>query len=138
MTGERHARLQQAIDESMPMLQEFLSQIGLYELGGPLQLSSLLDSFSRWVDIQEIHDDDRFYLASRLTSFICEYLIQVHGALRIIQDDRIMIRVPVNVELGVWHEFDPYAIAMEMMVNRSSLKGFLELLPNENTAVKRC
>ena len=43
---------QQVIDESKPMLDEFLSVIGLYQMGTPLDLPQLLEPFSRSVDEQ--------------------------------------------------------------------------------------
>jgi len=74
----------QVINESRPMLEEFLSDIGLHRAGAPLDLPRLLGPFSLWVDEQEVKEEDRFYLAARLAAFICEYLIDVRSAQRIV------------------------------------------------------
>ena len=117
---------QRVIDESRPMLEEFLSDIGLHRPGSPLDLRRLLEPFSRWVDAQEVTEDDRFYLAARLAAFICEYLVDVRSGQYVIVDGRVFMRVPIQE--GVMREFDPYAAAFDMATNRSSLKRFLEIL----------
>jgi hypothetical protein len=117
---------QRVIDEARPMLEEFLSAIGLHRAGSPLDLPRLLDPFSHWVDEQEVTEDDRFYLASRLGAFICEYLIEVRSGQRIIAGGRILMRVPIQE--GVVREFDPYAVAVGMATDRRSLKPFLDAL----------
>jgi hypothetical protein len=117
---------QRVVDESLPMLEEFLRDIGLHGAGHPLDFPRLLGPFSRWVDAQEVTEDDRFYLASRLGAFICEYLIAVCKAQRVIVDGRIVMCVPIQE--GIMREFDPYAVAVEMAMSRSSLKSFLESL----------
>jgi hypothetical protein len=61
-----------------------------------------------------------------VASFICEYLIEVHSGQRVIEGRRILMRVPITE--GVLREFDPYAIAVGMAVNRNSLKGVLDML----------
>ena len=106
------------------MLAEFLSDIGLHRADAPLDVPGLLETFSRWVDAQEVAEDDRFYLASRLAAFICEYLIELRSGQRVIADGRILMRLPVQD--GVLREFDPYAVAFDMTTDRTSLKEFLE------------
>jgi len=86
----------------------------------------LLEPFSRWVDAQEVTEEDRFCLASRLAAFICEYLIDVRSGQRVLASGRILMRVPLQD--GVLREFDPYAVAMGMATNRNSLKEFLGVL----------
>jgi hypothetical protein len=120
------ADLQPIIDEARPMLEEFLGDIGLHRTGTSLDLPRLLDPFSRWVDAQDVTEDDRFYLASRLAAFICEYLIEVGSGQRVIEGGRILMRLPI--QKGVMREFDPYAVAVGMATNRSSLKAFLDVL----------
>jgi hypothetical protein len=117
---------QQVVEESLPMLEEFLCDIGLHRAGLSLDFPRLLGPFSRWVDAQEVTERDRYYLASRVGAFICEYLIAVCKAQRVIVDGRILIRVPIQE--GVVREFDPYAVANGMATSRSSLKPFLESL----------
>lgn len=115
---------QQIINESRPMLEEFLSDIGLYSLGSPLDLQSLLGPFSSWVDEQDVAEDLRFYLASRLAAFICEYLIDFCSGERLIDNGRIIMRLPIQE--GLFREFDPYAVAVEMATDRKSLKEFID------------
>ena len=106
------------------MLEEFLSDIGLHRAGCPLDFQRLLDPLSRWVDAQEVTEDARFYLASRLGAFICEYLIEVCAGHRVVQNGRIFMRVPIQE--GVMREFDPYAVAVGIATSRNSLKAFLD------------
>lgn len=124
--GRIMANLQRVIDEARPMLEEFLSEIGLHQAGTRLDLPRLLDPFSRWVDKQEMTEDDRFYLASRLGAFICGYLIEVCSGERVIEAGRILMRIPIQD--GVFREFDPYAVAVGLVTNRNSLKEYLEIL----------
>jgi hypothetical protein len=118
--------LQRVIDESLPMLEEFLSDIGLHRPGRPLDFPGLLEPFSRWVDAQEVTEEDRFYLAARLAAFICEYMIVVCGAQRAIVGGRIVLWHPIQE--GIVRQLDPYAVAVGMATNRNSLQRFLETL----------
>ncbi len=117
---------QRVVDESRPMLEEFLSEIGLHRAGYPLDFPRLLEPFSRWVEAQEVTEDDRFYLAARLGAFIGEYLIEVRSGERVIVDGRILMCVPIQE--GIQREFDPYAVAIGLATNRSTLEQFLESL----------
>ena len=108
------------------MLEEFLCHIGLHRAGEPLDFPELLGAFSQWVDAQAVAEDDRYYLASRLGAFICEYLIDVRMAHRDIVNGRIVVRVPIGE--GILREFDPYAVAVGMVTSRRSLRQFLESL----------
>jgi hypothetical protein len=117
---------QRVIDESLPMLEEFLCDIGLHRAGQPLDFPNLLEPFSRWLDAQEVTEGDRYYLASRLGAFICEYLIAVCKGQRILVGRYIMMRLPIQE--GIVREFDPYAVAVGMATNRDSLKEFLDTL----------
>jgi hypothetical protein len=117
---------QRVIAESRPMLEEFLTDVGLHQAGRPLDLSQLLEPFSDWVDAQGLAEADRFYLASRLAAFICEYLIEVGSGQRIIEDGRILMRI--RIQDGVLREFDPYAVAVGMTSNRKSLKAILDAM----------
>lgn len=113
------------IDESRPMLEEFLRDIGLY-CEGPLDFGRLLEPFSRWVDSQEVTEADRIYLATRLAAFICEYLIATRSGTRVIEGGRILMRIPI--EQGMLRELDPYAVALGIVSTRNSLKAFLDAL----------
>ncbi|MCE9526360.1 MAG: hypothetical protein K8R36_09935 [Planctomycetales bacterium] len=118
--------LQRVIEEARPMLEQFLIDIGLHHAGLPLDFPSLLDPFSRWLDAQDVTEDDRFFIASRLAAFICEYLIDVHAGQRVIEGGRILMRVPLHE--GVLREFDPYAVAVNMATSRNSLGRLLVAL----------
>jgi hypothetical protein len=107
---------QRVIDESRPMLEDFLTDIGLHQAGSKLDLIHLLEPFSHWVDAQDIPEESRFYLASRLGAFICVYLIEACSGERVIEGDRILMRLPVQP--GVWREFEPYAVAAGMATDR--------------------
>ncbi|MCE9534458.1 MAG: hypothetical protein K8T89_25555 [Planctomycetes bacterium] len=124
LSGIKFVDAQRVINESRPMLEEFLSQIGLHRAGRPIDFPNVLDEFSRWLDAQEITEDLRPYVASRLGAFICEYLIEVRSGKRVIENGRILMRVPT--EEGVQREFDPYAVAICMAANRNGLKAFLD------------
>jgi hypothetical protein len=116
--------LQKVIDDAKPMLEEFLSDVGLYRSDSPLDCAQLLEPFSNWIDAQEVTEGDRYYLASRLAAFICEYLIQVRSGSRVIEGGRIKMRIPL--QQGIVREFDPYAVAISLATNRDSLKAFLD------------
>ena len=119
-------RAQQVIEESRPMLTEFLEDIGLHQPGAELDLKANLEPFSTWVDAQEIEERDRAFLAARLAAFISEYLIDVHAADRQVVDGKIFLRL--KVADGVLREFDPYKTAAGMVMNKTSLKDFLDKL----------
>jgi hypothetical protein len=123
---EKMVDLQRVIDEQRPMLEEFFGDIGLHRAGCPLDLGSLLEPFSLWVDAQNVTEDDRAYLTSRLAAFICEYLIEVRSGQRVIEGGQILMRVPVQE--GIMRAFDPYAVAFGMATNRNRLKAFLDAL----------
>jgi hypothetical protein len=117
---------QKVIDESRPMLVDFLCDTGLYTRGEPFDLQLLLAPFSTWIDAQEVLPEDRFYLASRVFAFICEYLIDHHNGQRLIVEGRINMYVPIQG--GVTREFDPYATALGIVDEHGSLQTFLETL----------
>src|SRR5438045_396771 len=101
---------QRVIDEARPMLEDFLSRVGVHRAGHPLDIRRVLEPFTRWLDAQKVTEDNRFYLAGQLGAFICEYLIEVCSGQRVIEGGRILLRVPIQE--GVMREFDPYAVAV--------------------------
>jgi hypothetical protein len=60
---------QRVIDESRPMLEEFLSEVGLHRAGCPLDFPRLLEPFSNWVAAQEVIEENRFYLSRTAECF---------------------------------------------------------------------
>jgi hypothetical protein len=119
---------QQVIAESRPMLEEFLSDVGICRPGQPIADVRLRDQFSDWIDAQEIGEDDLWYLVARVAAFICEYLIEGHSAIRFIDGKHILLRMPIDAAQGVYRDFDPYAVAVGVVRDRHSLKEFLHVL----------
>lgn len=117
---------QAVIDESRPMLTEFLCIIGLHSETDALDLSKLLGEFSNWIEIQTVEEEDRFFLASRVGAFICEYMIDSGLAERMIVDNRIVLRMPIDDQ--VFREFDPYPVALGIVDKKSTLQQFLDAL----------
>jgi len=117
---------QTVIDESRPMLTEFLYDIGLCREIDSLQLSRLLSPFSTWIEFQTVQEEDRFYLATRIGAFICEYLIDSGLASRAIVDNRIVLRMTIADQ--VVREFDPYPVAIEIADKKTTLQHFLDAL----------
>ena len=115
---------QTVIDESRPMLREFLCDIGLRRETDSLELSRLLGPFSTWIEFQTVQDKDRFYLASRIGAFICEYMIDTGHALRTIVDNRIVLRMRFAHQ--VVREFDPYPVALGIADKITTLQQFLD------------
>jgi hypothetical protein len=109
-----------------PMLEEFLTILGLHQPGTAMDFRRVLEPFNDWVEAQDVTEEDRYFLASRLGAFICEYLIETCSAERVIKNGRIWIRLPI--EEGVQKEFEPYAVAVGMTEKRMSLKEFLDAL----------
>ena len=114
---------QAVIAEARPMLTEFLRDIGLHSDDAALDLARMLEPFSDWVTQQTVEDADRFYLASRLGAFICEYLIDHHSAVRRIDNDRILMRMPVADSVA--REFDPYPVALGITDGNGTLMNFI-------------
>ncbi len=117
---------QTVIDESRPMLREFLCNIGLCRETDSLELSRLLGPFSTWIESQTVQEEDRFYLASRIGAFICEYMIDTGHALRTIVDNRIVLRMTIADQ--VLREFDPYPVALGIADKKTTLQQFLDAL----------
>jgi hypothetical protein len=119
---------QQVIDESRPMLEEFLNDVGIYHPGQPIADEQLRDRFSDWINEQQVREDDFWYLASHVAAFICEYLIDGHSATRFIEGGHILLRLPIDASQGVYRDFDPYAVAASLVREKRSLKEFLDIL----------
>lgn len=116
------------------MLTEFLQDIGLHRGGSDLDLAAHLEPFSKWVAEQTVEEDDRFYLASRIGAFICEFLVDHHAAERRIEGKQILIRMPVAESVA--RDFDPYSVALGITDGNGTLADFLSALTanTDNTA----
>jgi hypothetical protein len=119
---------QQVIDESRPMLEEFLGDLGIYQAGQPIADAQLRDRFSDWLDAQEIGEADFWYVMARVGAFICEYLIEGHAAVRYIEGRYILLRLPIDASQGVYRDLEPYAVALNLVRERQNLKEFLQVL----------
>jgi hypothetical protein len=120
------ADLQAAIEESRPMLEDFLQMIGLHRVGTAIDFPAIIEPFCNWLEAQTVTEDDRFYVSARLAAFICEYLVDVKSAVRLIDRGRIVLRVPI--EQGIMREFDPYSVALGMFDDLRSFRTFLTLM----------
>ena len=107
------------------MLVEILGDIGLHT-SGRLDLVTLLDPFSHWVETQDVRPEDTAFLTGLIGAFICEYLIEYHSAIRVVRDERIFLQIPVQD--GVLRDFDPYAVAAGLAQSRGSVALFLRRL----------
>jgi hypothetical protein len=114
---------QRVIDEALPMLDDVLGQIGIHRSGAGLDFAFLLPQFSGWLAAQTYSSEDVPFLTSLTGAFICEYLVREVGATRHVEGNRIYIRLPA--EAGVAREFEPYAVAIGLVTDRSSLEQFL-------------
>lgn len=119
----RKVDAQRVIDEALPMLDDVLGQIGIHRSGAALDFAFLLPRFSGWLAAQTYSSEDVPFLTSLTGAFICEYLLREAGAMRHVEGNRIYIRLPVAA--GVAREFEPYAVAMGLVTDRSSLEHFL-------------
>ena len=106
------------------MLKEFLTDVGLHAGGDSIDYGSVLPKLSNWITQQEIIEDDRFYLSSRVGAFICEYLIDTASAERYIEGKKILIRVPLTD--GVVREFDPYPLALGVADKNLTLEEVIQ------------
>ena len=112
------------------MLREFLCDIGLICETESLELSRILGPFSTWVEHQTVQDEDRFYLASRIGAFICEYMIDAGLAERLIVDNRIVLRLPITAKIQ--REYDPYPIALAIADKQATLQQFIDANSGKN------
>src|SRR5215831_12756148 len=117
-----------AIAESRPMLEEFLGDIGIFQPGQAICDSHLRDQFSDWVGAQMVREEDVFYLSVRVAAFICEYLIEGHSAERRVEEQRILLRLPIDASKGVYRELDPYVLSVGLVREKGSLAQFLKVL----------
>ena len=113
------------------MLEDFLAAVGIFQAGDAIGSAVLRDQFSDWLIAQEIPAEQFNWLGARVGAFICEYLIDAHGAERFVEGKRILRRLPVSQELRVYRDFDPYQTVAGLLRKRQSLKAFLAMLCDE-------
>ena len=113
------------------MLEDVLSDIGLHNPEKRFDFETLLEPFSHWIASQKVQAEDSAFLAGLIGAFICEFLVEHHSALRVIDGTRILIRLPF--EFGIAREFDPYSVACTIARQQQSLSSFLEDITIEKT-----
>ena len=106
------------------MLTEFLAEAGFHDQAGPINYSSVLPVFSVWIKQQDVSQDDRFYLASRVGAFICQYLIDTSNARWHIKGEQLLICVPI--EDGVERELNPYPLALCVVDKQLTLQDVIQ------------
>jgi hypothetical protein len=119
---------QQVIDESRPMLEGFLAEVGIYQPGQRIADPQLLERISNWLAAQNVPEDAFLYLVVRVNAFIQEYTIEGHSCSRRIEGNRILLCQPIDAAQGVFREFDTIPVAAGIVQGRSSLKEFLDVL----------
>lgn len=110
------------------MLEEFLGDIGIFRPGQAICDPYLRDRFSEWVSAQVVTEDDVFYLAARVAAFMCEYLIDGRSAERHVEKRRIMLRLPIDASKGVYRDFDPYVLSVDLVREKGNLAQLLKVL----------
>ena len=114
---------QQAIDEMLPMITEFLGMLGMSD-NGKIDFEKALKPFSEWVSSQEVSNDNFSYLASRVAAFICHYYVQKSGARIGVINDSIHLTLPMGEE--VMQSIDPYFFAVAVANKKMTLTQAIE------------
>ena len=109
---------QQAIDEMLPMISEFLEFLGMSEKGETNLIKSL-DPFSAWVSEQEVNHDNYGYLVSRVAAFFCQYYVQKCGASIKEVNNTIQLTLPLGEEAS--QSIDPYFFASAVAKKQMTL-----------------
>lgn len=99
------------INETRPMLEELLPQIGISQVDTPVNLESSLASFSHWISEQEISPEDMSFTASLIGAYIIEYLKEYKRGRVTVDGGVVKIVLAIDESLGVYKDFDPYKIA---------------------------
>jgi len=116
--SHRQADFDNFLDERMPVLCDFIQQLGLPD--APLVLSEadrFMPPIDRWLTDQVVTSDDRTWILTRLGYFIGEYLVQRyagHWFLNKIPDSRFFGRYVVGQFVKVTNQnamVDPFAVA---------------------------
>jgi hypothetical protein len=97
------------VAEQRPMLEEFLEDVGLHRAGAPLDLRAVLPGLDRWLEAQDVAEEDVAFLAAQLGAYMCLYLVDHCGAKQVIVENKIVVQVPVVA--GVIRELEPYQLA---------------------------
>ena len=106
------------------MLEEFLEDIGLHRAGAPLDLRAVLSELDRWLEAQQVAEEDVAFLAAQLGAYMCLYLVDHYGAKQVIVENKIIVQVPVVA--GVVRELEPYKLAWTCAKRKPI--GFLEVV----------
>ncbi|WP_087026408.1 hypothetical protein [Thaumasiovibrio subtropicus] len=113
-----------ALEEARPMLEDLLPQIGIIPNGAPLDTSSCISFFSKWVGEQQVGQEDMAFFQGLIGAFITIYLIDNKDAKAYVKDNRICVAIPF--QQGIMREFEPYAVAHGIAKgNEGDLESFL-------------
>ncbi|MFB9244702.1 hypothetical protein [Massilia antarctica] len=111
------------LEEARPMLDAVLAQAGLVAPGEPLDLDSLRAPFSQWLQAQTVGREDLGFFVGLVGAFISQYLLDTADASVQVDGERIKVRVPFAG--GTERQFDPYAAASSLILNKASVADFL-------------
>ena len=123
---------QNTVDDEPLMLDDVLGQIGIHKSGEPLDLIQLVDPFSSWLEQQEIPPSDHGFVGALVAAFICQYLILHRSAMRRIEGNKIIVGIPFVQ--GIVREFEPYALAGNVVRHSISLNQLLRDMANHESS----
>ncbi len=114
---------QQAVDEMLPMITEFMELLGMSS-NGNVDFVKTLKPFSKWVSSQEVTNDNFSHLVSRLAAFICQYYVQKSGAsVGVINNS---VHLTLSLGDGVTQSIDPYFFAAAVASKQLTLLQAIE------------
>ncbi|PSL15904.1 hypothetical protein CLV44_103188 [Marinobacterium halophilum] len=98
-----------ALEEARPILEDLLPQIGIIPSGVPLDTSTCISSFSKWVSGQQVGQEDIAFFVGLIGAFIVVYLVDHKDAKAYVKENRICVAIPF--QQGIMRELEPYAVA---------------------------
>lgn len=109
---------QEAINEMLPMITEFLSLLGMSR-NGKVDFVESLHPFSVWISSQEVAERDYEYLVSRIAAYFSYYYVQTSGAS--VHDSNGSIQLTLQLGDNVSQTIDPYFFASLVAQKRLTL-----------------
>jgi hypothetical protein len=114
---------QQAVDEMLPMITEFLKLLGMSS-NGEVDFENALEPFSEWVSSQEVTQDNFAYLVSGVAAFFCHYYVQKSGAHIEAINNTVQLTLPLGEEIS--QSIDPYFFAAAVANKQMTLIQAIE------------
>ena len=114
---------QNAIDEMLPMISEFLEMLGMTE-NGKIDYEKSLIPFSEWLSTQEVTKDNFGYLVSRVAAYFCHYYVQKVGASIKEINNTVQLTLPLGEEVS--QSIDPYFFATAVANKQMTLIQAIE------------